>query len=76
MPEPPVVYYYGCYPNSRDTYLSIANGGAGQSGFIGRWADAFIDYSVQAGSKPFRVRNCVLPRSWYFDVDLDRLAFG
>lgn len=38
--------------------LRIANGGAGQSGLIGAWADAFIQYCDKQGIPPFKVRLC------------------
>jgi len=36
--------------------LRIANGGAGQTGFIRAWADEFIQYMVSKGVPPFEVR--------------------
>jgi len=40
----------------KDIRLRIANGGAGQSGLIGAWADAFIQYCHKKGIAPFKVR--------------------
>lgn len=42
----------------KEIRLRIANGGAGQSGFIAAWANAFIQYCVKEGiAQPFRVRS-------------------
>jgi hypothetical protein len=43
----PQAIYNGGYTNAKDVRLRIANGGAGQSGLIGAWADAFIKYMVK-----------------------------
>lgn len=52
----PKAVYDGGYPEAKEITLKIANGGAGQSGLIGAWADAFIQYCVnQLGIKPFKV---------------------
>jgi len=52
----PRAVYDGGYPEAKEIKLKIANGGAGQSGLIGAWADAFIQYCVkQLGYKPFKV---------------------
>jgi len=51
----PQAVYNGGYTDAKDIYLKIANGGAGQSGLIGAWADAFIKYRVNNGSEPFLV---------------------
>ena len=52
----PAAVYNGGYPDATEIKLRIANGGAGQSGLIGAWADAFIQYSVETlGYEPFQV---------------------
>ena len=52
----PAATYNGGYSNATGIKLRIANGGAGQSGLIGAWADAFIQYSVKTlGYPPFQV---------------------
>jgi len=53
----PQATYDGGYPRvGQGIKLRIANGGAGQSGLIGAWADAFIGYSVKVlGLEPFLV---------------------
>jgi len=44
----PQAVYSGSNPTpSQPVLLRIANGGAGQSGLIGAWANAFIDWCVQ-----------------------------
>jgi len=43
----PQATYNGGYTNAKDVRLRIANGGAGQSGLIGAWADAFIKFMVK-----------------------------
>ncbi|KAF8835339.1 hypothetical protein BDN67DRAFT_998707 [Paxillus ammoniavirescens] len=48
--------------------LRIANGAAGQSGLIGAWADAFIQYYYRVGIRPFRV-------AWYLGDTADSLSF-
>lgn len=52
----PQAVYNGGYTSARDIGVRIANGGAGQSGLIGAWANAFIQYSVSQGHQPFLVR--------------------
>ncbi|KAJ3575008.1 hypothetical protein NP233_g1378 [Leucocoprinus birnbaumii] len=49
--------YNGGYNGTTRVGLRISNGGAGQSGFIGAWADSFIQYMVkEKGSEPFLVQ--------------------
>jgi hypothetical protein len=48
--------YTARYGTSGTRSLSIANGGAGQSGLIEAWALKFIDDSVANGTDPFYVR--------------------
>ncbi|GLB40857.1 putative PBP superfamily domain containing protein [Lyophyllum shimeji] len=65
----PQATYDGGYSNATEIRLRIANGGAGQSGLIGAWADAFIQYSVQKlGQKPFKV-------GWYLGDTTQSLEF-
>lgn len=48
--------YNGGYTDAKQVRLRIGNGGAGQSGLIGAWANAFIQYMVQKnGTQPFLV---------------------
>ncbi|KAG6910328.1 hypothetical protein DXG01_011396 [Tephrocybe rancida] len=55
----PRIVYNGGYSGT-EIKLRIANGGAGQSGLIGAWADAFIKYSVeQLDLAPFLVGWCL-----------------
>ncbi|KAI9571747.1 hypothetical protein HD554DRAFT_2213768 [Boletus coccyginus] len=51
--EPQAVYDGGL--GGTDIRLRIGNGGAGQSGLIGAWADAFIQYCDGEGIPPFQV---------------------
>ncbi|TFK65918.1 hypothetical protein BDN72DRAFT_880626 [Pluteus cervinus] len=60
--------YDGGYTNAKGIYLRIANGGAGQSGLIKAWADAFIQYNVAQGLEPFKV-------AWYLGDTTESLAF-
>lgn len=54
--KPTQVYYGGHNDTSNPVGLRIANGGAGQSGLIGAWADSFINYMVdRKGHAPFTV---------------------
>jgi hypothetical protein len=48
--------YHGDYPGTTKVGLRISNGGAGQSGLIGAWADSFINYMVKRKQhEPFAV---------------------
>lgn len=53
----PAAIYNGSYANAHEqgVYLRIGNGGAGQSGLIRAFADAFIQYRVSQGDAPFEV---------------------
>ena len=53
----PRAIYNGGYEDAKiqGVRLRIANGGAGQTGFIGAWADAFIQHMVSKGMPPFEV---------------------
>lgn len=52
----PAAVYNGGRNGTTKVGLRIANGGAGQSGLIGAWADAFINYMVdRKGHEPFTV---------------------
>jgi len=54
-PEPRAVYDGG-YPNAQSVRLRIANGGAGEAGLIGAWANAFIQSRVvNHNDAPFKV---------------------
>ncbi|KAG5637568.1 hypothetical protein H0H81_004145 [Sphagnurus paluster] len=65
----PRATYNGGYPEATEIRLRIANGGAGQSGLIGAWADAFIQHCVKnLGWKPFKV-------GWYLGDTTESLGF-
>ncbi|KAG6829411.1 hypothetical protein H0H92_004613 [Tricholoma furcatifolium] len=65
----PAAVYNGNYTNATEMRLRIANGGAGQSGLIGAWANAFIQYCVQNQSMtPFTV-------GWYLGDTTQSLAY-
>ena len=55
----PQAVYNGSHPVvGQQIKLKIGNGGAGQSGLIGEWANAFIDYCTQEKKmESFSVRN-------------------
>ncbi|KDQ59678.1 hypothetical protein JAAARDRAFT_153673 [Jaapia argillacea MUCL 33604] len=63
----PQAVYNGGYTGATDIYIRIANGGAGQSGLIGAWADAFIQYSVGKGHAPFLI-------AWYLGDTTESLG--
>ncbi|KAF8066542.1 hypothetical protein FPV67DRAFT_1195195 [Lyophyllum atratum] len=64
----PQAIYDGGYPTASKIKLRIANGGAGQSGLIGAWADAFIQYNVQILKRePFLV-------GWYLGDTTESLG--
>ncbi|KAF8806776.1 hypothetical protein BYT27DRAFT_7100588 [Phlegmacium glaucopus] len=65
----PRAIYNGGYENAnfQGVRLRIANGGAGQTGFIRAWADEFIQYMVSKGVPPFEV-------AWYLGDTTDSLA--
>lgn len=52
----PQATYDGGYPNAKSVRLRVANGGAGQSGLIKAFADAFIKAQVAKSVEPFKVR--------------------
>lgn len=54
-PQPPQAVYDGGFPNAKDVRLRVSNGGAGQAGLIGKFADAFIQWRVSKGDQPFKV---------------------
>jgi hypothetical protein len=59
----PQEIYNGGYTNAKDVRLRIANGGAGQSGLIRAWADAFIRFMVKVRHvQPFLVSTCFSAR--------------
>jgi len=65
----PQEVYDGGYSNAGDIRLKIGNGGAGQSGLIKAWADAFIKYCVESKKvEPFKV-------GWYLGDTTQSLAF-
>ncbi|KAG6843824.1 hypothetical protein H0H87_012883 [Tephrocybe sp. NHM501043] len=65
----PQATYNGNYTEATDIRLRIGNGGAGQSGLIGAWADAFIKYCVETRSiAPFKV-------GWYLGDTTASLGF-
>ncbi|KAF8836258.1 hypothetical protein BDN67DRAFT_1014851 [Paxillus ammoniavirescens] len=64
--KPQAVYDGGL--GGQEIRLRIANGGAGQSGLIGAWADAFIKYCHGQGIEPFKV-------GWYLGDTTESLGF-
>ncbi|KAF8960817.1 hypothetical protein BDZ97DRAFT_1665317 [Flammula alnicola] len=68
-PTDPYAIYNGGYDDAKDRgiCLRIANGGAGQTGLIRAWADAFIQYMVHRGVEPFEV-------AWYLGDTTESLA--
>lgn len=53
----PQATYNGGYADAKTVRLRLANGGAGQAGLIGAFADAFIQWRVtQFKEDPFLVR--------------------
>ncbi|EGN94555.1 hypothetical protein SERLA73DRAFT_188517 [Serpula lacrymans var. lacrymans S7.3] len=64
----PKAVYNGGYANATEICVRVANGGAGQAGLIGNWADAYIQYRVSQGSQPFLV-------AWYLGDTTESLAF-
>ncbi|KAK1223620.1 hypothetical protein PQX77_013517 [Marasmius sp. AFHP31] len=55
----PAAVYDGGYSRAKEVRLRISNGGAGQSGLIGAFANAYIKFCVQKkGIDPFQV-------AWY-----------
>ncbi|KXN81961.1 hypothetical protein AN958_03369 [Leucoagaricus sp. SymC.cos] len=65
----PAAVYNGGHNGTTTVGLRIANGGAGQSGFIGAWADSFINYMVnRKGHEPFLVE-------WYLGDTTQSIAF-
>ncbi|KIJ06837.1 hypothetical protein PAXINDRAFT_103212 [Paxillus involutus ATCC 200175] len=64
--KPQAVYDGGL--GGKEIRLRIANGGAGQSGLVGAWADAFIKYCHGQGIDPFKV-------GWYLGDTTESLGF-
>ncbi|KAG6853764.1 hypothetical protein C0991_001594 [Blastosporella zonata] len=65
----PSAVYNGNYTEATELRLRIANGGAGQSGLIGAWANAFIQYCVENRTMtPFQV-------GWYLGDTTASLAY-
>lgn len=72
----PQATYNGGYTNAKDVRLRIANGGAGQSGLIGAWADAFIKYMVKERHvEPFLVNTRFLARGVITNTLLYQVAW-
>lgn len=55
--------------------LRIANGGAGQSGLIGAWANAFIQDCYKGGVAPFKVRPYLFLTATSFRRVRDQVAW-
>lgn len=71
----PAVVYNGGYSDATEIKLRIANGGAGQSGLIGAWADAFIQYSVETLSyEPFEVNTASVALGIFNESFVGRLV--
>ncbi|KAF9443917.1 hypothetical protein P691DRAFT_796946 [Macrolepiota fuliginosa MF-IS2] len=61
--------YHGSYNDTTKVGLRIANGGAGQSGLIGAWANSFINYMVERKHhEPFTVE-------WYLGDTTESIGF-
>ncbi|TCD69496.1 hypothetical protein EIP91_007426 [Steccherinum ochraceum] len=60
--------YDGGYSDAKDIRLRIANGGAGQSGLIREFANAFIQYMVKKGVAPFKA-------AWYLGDTTQSLQY-
>jgi len=65
----PQAVYDGGFGDATEIRLRIANGGAGQSGLIGAWADAFIRYktTIEPSTAPFKV-------GWYLGDTTESLG--
>ncbi len=71
-PLTPQATYNGGYSSATTVRLRVANGGAGQSGLIGAFADAFIKWRVEIfKEEPFTVSAFCL----FSYLDLTRTAF-
>ncbi|KAJ3533703.1 hypothetical protein NMY22_g7226 [Coprinellus aureogranulatus] len=67
VPQPQEVYNGG-FANASTIRLRIASGGAGQTGLVREWANAFIQHLVQThGYEPFQI-------GWYLGDTTDSLA--
>ncbi|KAG7095013.1 hypothetical protein E1B28_005808 [Marasmius oreades] len=65
----PGAIYNGGYPSAKEVRLRIANGGAGQSGLVEAFANAYIQFSVETkGVKPFLV-------AWYLGDTTQSLQY-
>lgn len=68
-PLTPQKTYNGGYSSASTVRLRVGNGGAGQSGLIGAFADAFIKWRVQEfGEQPFLVE-------WYLGDTTQTLSY-
>ncbi|KAL0956905.1 hypothetical protein HGRIS_003010 [Hohenbuehelia grisea] len=68
-PLKPQATYNGGYESATKARLRVANGGAGQSGLIGAFADAFIKSRVdKSGDEPFTVE-------WYLGDTTQSLGY-
>ncbi|KAJ3506698.1 hypothetical protein NLJ89_g6726 [Agrocybe chaxingu] len=70
----PRAIYDGGFPESkqRGVCLRIANGGAGQTGLLRAWADAFIQDMVKKGSQPFEASTFEV--AWYLGDTTESLS--
>jgi len=71
VPTPKDIYNGG-FPDApqQGIRLRISNGGAGQAGLIKAWADAFIQYQVAKGAKPFEVKSLCELCCWVLTFSL------
>ncbi|KIP08917.1 hypothetical protein PHLGIDRAFT_126650 [Phlebiopsis gigantea 11061_1 CR5-6] len=60
--------YDGGFTDATDVRLRLANGGAGQTGLIGAFANAFIQDQVKKGAAPFKVE-------WYLGDTTQSLGY-
>ncbi|KAF9218792.1 hypothetical protein BS17DRAFT_798453 [Gyrodon lividus] len=67
--QPQVVYDGGL--GGQDIRLRIATGGAGQSGLIEKWANAFIQYCCKERTQPFEPFKV----AWYLGDTTESLGF-
>ncbi|KAK7451200.1 hypothetical protein VKT23_012532 [Stygiomarasmius scandens] len=65
--NPQETYNGGC-SDAKEVLLRIGNGGAGQSGLVGAFANAFIKSMVAQGSDPFLVQ-------WYLGDTTQSIAY-
>ncbi|KAJ3971099.1 hypothetical protein EV361DRAFT_868744 [Lentinula raphanica] len=73
-PLTPTKTYNGGYKEAKDIRLRLANGGAGQSGLIGAFADAFVKWCVE-GSEESDSKEAPFLVGWYLGDTTQSLAY-